>query len=179
MNLLLVPLNNINIDVPKLISEFNTQEKELIDAFLKSSLLDYEENHLLNTKLLIDEESNQLVGFFSLSTTTVKLTSNYKKKHNVLRSGTFNVYPALNINYFAIDGSFQKNGIGRELMRMVFKIAIHVSDNLVGFNVLTLTSLDSALGFYKKIGFEEINSNSMRNDHQMLLTVDEIKEILA
>ncbi len=179
MNLILVPLNNINIDVPELISEFTTQEKELIDGFLKSRLLDYEENHLLNTKLLIDEESNKLVGFFSLSTTTVTLTSNYKRKHNVLRSGTFTEYPALNINYFAIDGSFQKSGIGRELMRKVFEIAIHVSDNLVGFNVLTLTSLDSALDFYKKIGFEEINSNSMKNDHQMLLTVDEIKEILA
>lgn len=179
MTLILVSLKNINIDVSELISDFTTQEKEHIDDFLKLSLLDFEENHLLNTKLLIDKESNQLVGFFSLSTTTVKLTSNFKKRHHVLRSGTFTEYPALNINYFAIDGSFQKIGIGRELMRKVFEIAIHVSDNLVGFNVLTLTSLDSALGFYKKIGFEEINRNSMRNEHQMLLTVDEIKEILA
>lgn len=178
MNLILTPFNNTYINVPELISEFTTQEKELIDDFLKLSLLNYENNHLLNTKLLIDKESKQLVGFFSLSTTTVKLSSNYKKKHHVLRSGTFTEYPALNLNYFAVDSNFQNKGIGRELMRTVFQIVTHVSENLVGFNVLTLTSLDSAIGFYKKIGFEEINSNSMKNDHQMLITVDEIKEIL-
>ncbi|HBO55531.1 MAG TPA: hypothetical protein DD625_00875 [Leuconostoc mesenteroides] len=161
-----------------LFKRFETQEPDYIESFISNNLEIYEKNHLLHTKVLIDEESNVLVGFFCLTMTTLGLFSNYKNEHSVYKDGTFSIYPAVDIQYFAINKEYQKRGIGRTLMNLAFKDIIVTVHQYVGASIVTLTSLDSALGFYKKLEFEEKGFGGTKNKHVMLLTIDEIETIL-
>lgn len=162
-----------------LFEKFSTQEPDYIESFIKNKLNRYEGNHLVHTKVLIDREADKLVGFFSLTMNTVNLAKKYKRNHSVFTDEKFTEYPAIDISYFAIDSSYQKYGLGRSLMQLAFKVILETVHEYVGASVVTLTSLDSAVGFYNKIGFEEARHGGMRNEHLMLLSIPEIETMLT
>lgn len=162
-----------------LFEKFSTQEPDYIESFIKNELNSYEGNHLVHTKVLIDEEADKIVGFFSLTTKTVKLSRSYKTKHSFVKNEKLSEYPAIDINYLAVDSSYQSRGLGRTLMQLAFEAILETVHEYVGASVVTLTSLDSAIGFYNKIGFEEAGHGGMKNDHLMLLSIPEIETLLT
>lgn len=155
-----------------------TQEPEYIEEFISSNLQTFESNHLLHTKVLIEKESNKLIGFFCLTMTTVKLTKKYKEDHHIYRHGNFSLYPAVDIQYFAIDKKYQKRGLGFTLMIHALTTINETVHQHVGASLVTLTSLDSAVGFYEGIGFEKHRSRG-KNKNPMMLTIEEVEEILV
>lgn len=162
-----------------LFRNFVTQEPEYIEEFINSNLQTYESNHLVHTKVLIDEESNELIGFFCLTMTTVNLSRRYKKNHGMYTTRDFSEYPAVEILYFAIAEKYQNNGIGMSLMIRALTNINEIVHQYVGASVVTLLSLDSAVGFYKKAGFEEQDFGGIKNKRPMLLTMEAVEAMLG
>lgn len=180
MQLVLRKLSDLkSIEQNDLFNRFETQEPDYIDSFIKLKLKTFENNHLLHTKILIDEESNTLVGFFSLTRTTIELNKIYKRNHQVYADQGFSFYPAVDIQYFAVNKAYQQRGLGRILMNVALSNIIDVVHQYVGASVVTLTSLDSAIGFYTKLGFnEQGHHGGMTDDHRMLMTIPEVETLL-
>lgn len=91
----------------------------------------------------------------------------------------FSEYPAVEILYFAIDKTYQKRGLGFTLMIHALTTINETVHQHVGASLVTLTSLDSAVGFYKKAGFEEQDFGGIKNKRPMLLTMEAVEAMLG
>lgn len=117
-----------------------------IDDFLRQKCLLYEDEHRLNTFVLVDSENNKMVGFFS---STLGLLNQKVKKDDGFEVESL---PYINLAYFAIDQTYQRQGIGRALMMEFFSMCMTIA-MYTGVPLIYLESVDESVNFYKKLGY--------------------------
>jgi GNAT superfamily N-acetyltransferase len=128
----------------------------------------------------LDDEEESIVGFFSLSASRAKLDKRYKSSHAIMTSSKISEYPSIDLTFFAVNRKYQGQGYGAAMMDLVFEQVDKISHEL-GVTVLSLESLDRAVGFYLSRGFETygLRSGGMRDQVPMSITIYEIQSLLS
>lgn len=75
------------------------------------------------------------------------------------------------LDMLAIDHAHQKQGIGRNLVRLAERITCKL-----GKNIIKLEALDTSVGFYSRLGFKELPS---RNDLEWGLLTPMEKQLIC
>ena len=139
---------------------FDCGEAKEYETFLKKKALSLEALRVTRTFLLIHNITKELIGYFSLSADTVRLTID-EKTGTDLEPVDFMSLPALKLGKLAINkglsAKIQRKGYGSFILDIVNTYAYEVLDNGVACRFVTVDAdieyyLDTP-GFYLKNGF--------------------------
>lgn len=156
------------------LSNFECDSNDLTN-FLKNDALKQQDMNLNLTQLVICD--NEIVGFFSLLTDTLKLktleNNNLKKEIKLeLDISENNEIPAIKIGRLAIDKKYSKKGLGSHILRNILLSILNLSKTKVGLRFVTVDAYATALNFYVK----KNNFSSRKSDTETLKKIDKIKK---
>jgi predicted GNAT family N-acyltransferase len=156
------------------LSNFECDSNDLTN-FLKNDALKQRDMNLNLTQLVICD--NEIVGFFSLLTDTLKLktleNNNLKKEIKLeLDISENNEIPAIKIGRLAIDKRYSKKGLGSHILRNILLSILNLSKTKVGLRFVTVDAYATALNFYVK----KNNFSSRKSDTETLKKIDKIKK---
>jgi ribosomal protein S18 acetylase RimI-like enzyme len=128
--------------------------QDRLDKYLQESAVDLHQKRLGYTTVVFHQDySNSAVGYFTLSNGGIKLTSSEALPFDLddeLRS-----FPAVNLGRLAVAKSLQGQGIGRQLMDLVFGSLL--SEQSLTASRLVIVDADNnskVINFYEGYGFE-------------------------
>ena len=156
------------------LSNFECDSNDLTN-FLKNDALKQQDMNLNLTELVICD--NEIVGFFSLLTDTLKLktleNNNLKKEIKLeLDISENNEIPAIKIGRLAIDKKYSKKGLGSHILRNILLSILNLSKTKVGLRFVTVDAYATSLNFYVK----KNNFSSRKSDTETLKKIDKIKK---
>lgn len=156
------------------LSNFECDSNDLTN-FLKNDALKQQDMNLNLTQLVICD--NEIVGFFSLLTDTLKLktleNNNLKKEIKLeLDISENNEIPAIKIGRLAIDKKYSKKGLGSHILRNILLSILNLSKTKVGLRFVTVDAYATALNFYVK----KNNFSSRKSDTETLKKINKIKK---
>ena len=156
------------------LSNFECYSNDLTN-FLKNDALKQQDMNLNLTQLVICD--NEIVGFFSLLTDTLKLktleNNNLKKEIKLeLDISENNEIPAIKIGRLAIDKKYSKKGLGSHILRNILLSILNLSKTKVGLRFVTVDAYATSLNFYVK----KNNFSSRKSDTETLKKIDKIKK---
>lgn len=145
------------------LSTFDCGDQD-INEFLKDDALNYQKDRMANTYLFIDDDSNEIVAFFSISNDclndlgedsgyTNKIWNKFHRKAEIPNKKRIRSYPAIKIGRLGVCKKLQGNGLAYELM-----------DFIKGYSVLNLKpacrlllvdayNKEKQIKFYSRNGF--------------------------
>jgi len=131
-------------------TEFFSGDVDLDRFFQKYAGQNQFRLHLGTTYVAV--ESERIVGFVSLSATSITVDQLPKTKRKRLPKYPL---PALRIARLAVAQDAQGQGVGSYLLRTAFSMAIEMSEK-VGCVGVVVDAKPDAIKFYEKIGFERL-----------------------
>ncbi len=149
---------------------FDCGEAEEYVTFLKMKALSLEKLGVTRTFLLIHNETEELIGYFSLSADTVRLTID-EKLGTDLESVDFMALPALKLGKLAINrklsDSANRKGYGSFVLDIVNTYAFEMLENGVACRFVTVDAdieydINTPV-FYEKNGFVVNQSRKRRS----------------
>ena len=156
------------------LSNFECDSNDLTN-FLKNDASKQQDMNLNLSQLVICD--NEIVGFFSLLTDTLKLktleNNNLKKEIKLeLDISENNEIPAIKIGRLAIDKKYSKKGLGSHILRNILLSILNLSKTKVGLRFVTVDAYATSLNFYVK----KNNFSSRKSDTETLKKIDKIKK---
>lgn len=129
-----------------------------LNEFLKEDSL-FQKNMMLNTTYLAFYRE-QLIGFLTVSADSINLRDLGENYKNFFQNKDipYKRFPAIKLGRFAVDSSFQKNGVGNFLMKNFLDYIIYSSEK-IGFRFVSVDAYIPAYKFYKNHYFEPISRN--------------------
>lgn len=137
------------------IDQFQCNDEVSVQSFLIEEALHYHELNLARTRLYFDKNQN-LAGYFTVYNDMMTIGREKRRKHGLQQLPSYKFYPALKLHYLGIDQRYRKKKYGEYLLLEVLCLSQEVSEK-TGCLFLSLESLPSAIGFYKKYEFEHLN----------------------
>ncbi|WP_172121039.1 GNAT family N-acetyltransferase [Actinomyces faecalis] len=117
------------------------------------------ENGICRVHVACRTGATEVLGFYSLSTHTVRLGSLDKKMRGGAYGGNDRLLPALLLGKFAVDQSVQGTGLGKEMMKDAFRTALEMR-RYAGILVMALDVRDEALfRYYQHYGFRRLGDS--------------------
>ena len=165
--------NNWNIEMFN--SEVHNREKfscgvpDMDEYFKKYASQDVKRN-VTRLYVIIDQDTNAVAGYYSLSATSFDRKS--MPKNFAKRLPRYPV-PAVLLARLAVDSSYQNCGLGSMLLVDAFKKVLQV-DTLIGVVALLVDALNKeVVGFYQKSEFVQSDDNELR----LFLSMADIKDL--
>lgn len=144
--------------VLKKLQEFNCGN-DAIDDFLHNEALEFNEKNLARTTIYYDEKTLDVIGFYTVMPAILKLDHKGRAKDVSAPSQREGMeeFPAMSIDYFAVDEEYQNQRVGKAMMYHLFADLIKANMYLgIGFTGVIIKAVDNAIDFYENIGFEYI-----------------------
>lgn len=141
---------------------FSSGEKIIDDFFHDKAEQSDTEFHTQTTLMTV---KYKVIGFYSSSVRTFEIRNpdfqSFTEEGMLcsedlenMEAGDRLIYPAINLDYFAIAREYQRIGYGRIMMRMFLSdVASAYLDHGIGFGGIVLHALPDAVIFYEKAGF--------------------------
>lgn len=173
----IIPINSL-IDYTD-VDNFSCGENEeeiRINNFLKHEAREFDSQGV--TKTFLYYEDKELVGFFSLCTSETPTTKEYRRRNFPRVKSSLQVYPSIELVYFAIEKSRQRSGLGTVMMFAVIEMLYYYVYIYVGFMMLTVNSRKMTKGFYRKLGFSYHKTKS-GHDGLLGITITDISKLLG
>jgi ribosomal protein S18 acetylase RimI-like enzyme len=150
--------------------------KRPLDAFLKNKakkVMRRSEHRVFCAHL---DGTPYVIGYFALQLGSESVSElPDANKDNYLKNYT--AFPALNLNFLAVDSQYQRQGLGEYLLMDVFARTAAIAEH-AGFYALTLTSLDDdSTAFYKSLNFT-VYSENLKNP-KMLYPLEDILTLVG
>jgi GNAT superfamily N-acetyltransferase len=146
------------------LSSFDCGDDEL-DDFLQSDALQYQEDFLANTTLMLVK--GEMVGYFSLAADAIRLSAD-EKNHDAIET-PFSSFPALKIARLAVDARHQDRGYGTRAVKYCIGLARHLNDEHrhdgIACRFVTVDAYPQSAAWYmNKFGFIENESGKSRRE---------------
>jgi ribosomal protein S18 acetylase RimI-like enzyme len=127
---------------------FNKTVDEMnVEKFFKEQALHLHQLQTVVTRLYFNE-SDQLVGFFSLHNDLISLMPTQINRFGwELPTEGQSHYPAIKLHYLGVDSRYRNQGIGKHMLNEAISIASEVTA-LSGCNFLSVEALGSSVNFY-------------------------------
>jgi GNAT superfamily N-acetyltransferase len=126
--------------------------EDLLDNYFWRQAKQDVKRKLSSCFVFIDEGSNQIKGYYTLSSNSISnklMPENFKRK----LPKSYTSLPAILLGRLAIDKTFQGKGIGKLLLIDALKRCLETSDSIGAFAVIVDPLDDDAEKFYGKYGF--------------------------
>src|SRR5699024_11253184 len=120
----------------------------ILQIFLQEQALDLMERNLVRTRLFFDESQN-LIGFYSLFNDTIKIHKNKREEINIHLPHGVKEIPAVRLHYIGVDDRYKGQGYGDILMSSVLVNCIKIAQ-ISGCPLITVESSESAREFYER-----------------------------
>lgn len=152
---------------------------EDLNGFLLEDALPSAQKHIANTFVLCDE--GRIVAYFCLLTdkiTKLETTNaDWRRFRKQFPHGKqFSSYPSVKIGRFAVSQDYRKGGVGTNLMNWI-KLQLLQTITLPAYRFLTVDAYLSAIPFYEKNGFRQLQPLDDNKDTRLMffdmLTVTE------
>ena len=128
---------------------FDSGEASL-DCYLTDRALADHFSDVARCYVCVDDETNRIVGYFTLSVLTVE----HAQLPGRLRRNTPNPVPAVLLGRLGVDRRTQGSGLGRLLVRDAVLSTLAAADR-IGVRLLIVHALhDEAANFYSALGFK-------------------------
>lgn len=128
-----------------------------MNRFLKDESVEFETKHISATTLYYDKKTSEIIGFYTVAPSVLSLDYGNTAKDVIppsKREGMTN-FPAISIDYFAVDFEYQHQDVGKAMMLHLFKNLINATiKNGIGFTGVQIEALSGAVDFYENIGFD-------------------------
>lgn len=151
----LVKITNLDEKKLEALSEFDCGEKSINEYLVNDAL---EDSRLGITKTWLYYDEGDLKGYFSLTTDKMTIIKASKAREKMHVKMNYKGIPSIQIHHFAIDKRFQKNKEEKNGQHLMDIVLYFIKYNILchtGACLITVFSLKSAVGFYKKMGFEK------------------------
>lgn len=153
----------VRVDLTAEISSFNfcCGDDDLDDFFHNHALL-YSEEHLGKTYVFVDNDTSEIVAFFTVSNDSIKTTFIPKRSTNRVQRKIpglkhLRTYPAVLIGRLGVNKPFQGKGlkIGRQVVNFI-KLWFLDENNKAGCRFLVVDAYNKpeVLSFYERNGFK-------------------------
>ncbi len=134
-----------------------------LNEFFRDDALLHDQEHLTRTYLVFNEDNpDELLAYFSLAND--KISSLLTRTNNQFRRVRNNVhstlhryreFPAIKLARLAVAEEYQGQGLGTYILYIVLQEYLY-PDAKSGCRFITVDSDMEAVGFYEKLGFEEL-----------------------
>lgn len=118
---------------------------EYFEEFINYCAISDNKNGMSTTHVFIDDTTNKVMGFVSL-----KLSSMLQNFEGVILGE-----PALEISNLAVSALYERMGVGTKLIDFVIETAYTMNEKFAGIKYIILAADKKAIGFYKKMEFNE------------------------
>ncbi|MFL8618724.1 hypothetical protein Q3390_14100 [Clostridioides difficile] len=145
---------------------------EEYNSFLSEAKM-YDDYNISKVHLLLDRETNNLIGYMALCSDAIKLSSS-EKRNNELIKIPFASMPALKIGKLAISNKeeYKNKGYGSFLLEIARLLAFEINKNGLACRFLTVDTdieyNENTPMFYNKNGFIKNNSGVYSNRTQCI-----------
>ena len=148
-----VEFNNSHIPLCEKFKTLDLQPNEcdyFQDYLAYNALLDCKQG-LGKTFLFIEEENEdkKIIGFYTLKASSLIINDMYSKE----KQGE----PAVEIYELAVHKDYQKQGIGTDIIKTIFAQVYELSEKYLGIKHIVVCAKPTAINFYKKFNFKEID----------------------
>jgi ribosomal protein S18 acetylase RimI-like enzyme len=158
------------------IGEFQCKDPDYTKWLLKDAPK-YIRLNISRVVLLIDKNSQDIIGYMAFCADSFKLSKEEKEKARLKRI-KIELVPALKIGKLAVDCSYERKKFGFYLLWLALGIATDLNNNNIACRFLVLDADVSedqrTIEFYKKAGFKE---NEQVNRDKMNLYGSNLKNI--
>lgn len=138
--------------------------KDTLDDFLREQAALYDKYGLTRTTVAYLDGHAGPVGYFSLSTDSLKLSKMEIMELGLNEEVPINFFPAVKITRLAVSSTIQSNGIGSDLLQFIEGL---VYESEVAARLITVDADNNArtLAFYERHGFihSMVNANNRQN----------------
>ena len=145
--------------------------KQILDTYLHRQANQDIKRKLSACFVIIDQESNLIKGYYTLSNNSIPQKFIPKKFQKRLPK-TYSFIPTTLLGRLAIDIHFQGKGIGKLLLIDALKRSFEISKSIGSFAVIVDPLDKEAEMFYDKYGFIELPDSG-----KMFLPMKTIKEL--
>ena len=132
---------------------------EALDDYIHHCTTQDKKRHLSITYVLNDEDENKVVGYYSLSSTSIELTTLPDSIVNKLPCYQF--LPATLLGRLAVDIHYQHQGLGEILLFDALKRAAETSEIVASLAVIVEAINEKTCSFYQKYGFLPLAFNKL------------------
>ncbi len=101
---------------------------------------------LTRTYLVIEDETQRLIGFYTLLADALQLADHERHVDD------YRTAPAIKIARFGLCHTLQGRGMGRELFNVVHNQVLTLAEQ-IGVRYITLDAVADKIGFYQKLNF--------------------------
>jgi len=128
------------------------------ERYLKEQALIDQDNGLCVTHVFVrlnpSNQVDKIIGYITLSASSLNIRDN---------KDDFGNFPAIKIEYIAIDIHFERRGIGTKLLNHTIFVAEALRRNYIGIAYIVVCADLDAVGLYTKYGFEKCASEKRSN----------------
>lgn len=119
------------------------------------------------------KQNDLIVGVFSTRCTQIEIKDKEK-----LASGIYydRYWPAIEVTYLAVDLNYQKQGIGKKIVKRVTLQAVF-NTKWLGAKYLFLWSVPKSIDFYEKLGFEKTDIAGQGDKYPMRFLLPEYEKV--
>ena len=155
---------NRNWKIETFDSEVHDREKfscgvPSLDEYFKNFASQDVKRKVARLYVSVDEDTDAIAGYYSLSATSFNKSSMPKKFSKRLPNYPV---PAVLLGRLAVDSSYQNCGLGSKLLVDAFKKVVQV-DAIIGVVALLVDALDmDVVSFYQKSEFVQSDDNELR-----------------
>lgn len=145
--------------------------KELLNSYIKNQAGQDVKRKLSACFVLVDNKSNLLQGYYTLSNCSIPL-SDFSERIRKKLPKSYKSIPTTLLGRLAIDKKFQGNGIGKILLIDALKRSYAVSAEIGSFGIVVDPIDDEAKNFYEKYDFIEFPDSK-----KMFIATKTLKEL--
>ncbi|MBM7835717.1 hypothetical protein [Clostridium sardiniense] len=145
------------------IDQFDCASENINTYIKETALKDYFNNKGV-TKIIINSDNKEIIGFYTLSTTALIYESNNKNHY----------LPSIEIKFFAIDKEYQGlkydeseeelNNFSNMMFFDILSSIRKISEEVCGVHNIILYSVAKAYNFYNRHGFKDFNEYMKRDE---------------
>jgi predicted GNAT family N-acyltransferase len=138
-------------------TSFNCGIQELDRYFTEQAGQDMR-RHIAVTYVLNELSSNDIIGYHTLSATSIELKN--LSEQEIKKLPRYPLLPATLIGRLAIDTKYQGQGMGQLLLIHALKISLETSRNVASLAVIVDAKNDKAAQFYQHFGFIQFSDKA-------------------
>ena len=136
---------------------FNCGQDDL-NKFIKQYASQHQKSGTCNTYVAIDDDTQQVRGFYYLSSTSIGFD---RVDAVLIQQLPRYPLPCVVVGRFAVDQTAQGRGIGKVLLAHALKQVSKVAQ-IIGVNFIVIHAKDQkAMEFYQRFGFISLTSNPL------------------
>jgi len=132
------------------------KEYQPLKSFLRNCALDFHQNHIASTYVLVDEVA-RVWGYITLMCSEVTLGSGYSFGE-CPRANEYKIFPAVKVARLAVDKRLQGQGYGRLMIDWCVSMVKNDIMPIIGCRFLTVDAKRVSVPFYEKMGFNMLET---------------------